>query len=305
MKQAGMRGLQLRRGIAAFLGSGLMILTAATGFAQEAPQRDVFFGETHVHTSWSFDAYIFGNTKTGPADAYRYAIGEAIEHPLGYKIQITHPLDWMGVTDHSEYIGTVRLANDPNSPISKLPIAEKLKVRDQADIQRIYLWLGYTVVDNKPIKELVDPQVAGTVWKEVVATADQFNKPGKFTAFCAYEWTSTPDNRNMHRNVFFKDCAKVPRCRSVPLTRKRPRILELDGHTAPGRQRAAGDRPQCEPERRHHVPDGGRFQGPADRRRVGRGTDAQRAAAGDQADQGQSETTRCSRRMTTSPTLKS
>ena len=73
---------------------------------------------------------------TGPADAYRYALGEHIDHPMGYKIKITQPLDWMGVTDHSEYVGTIRLANDPGSPISKLPIAEKLKVRDKADIQR-------------------------------------------------------------------------------------------------------------------------------------------------------------------------
>jgi hypothetical protein len=200
-----------RRGVMrAWLGAGLIALMAATAFAQETPQRDVFFGETHVHTSWSFDAYIFGNHITGPADAYKYALGEPIDHPVGYKIKITHPLDWMGVTDHSEYVGTIRLANDPNSPISKLPIAEKLKVRDRADIQRIYLWLGYTMVDNKPIKELVVPEVAGTVWKENVAIADEFNIPGKFTAFCSYEWTSTPDNRNLHRNVFFKDCKKVP-----------------------------------------------------------------------------------------------
>jgi Protein of unknown function (DUF3604) len=193
-----------RRGIMrALLGPGLVILTAAPTFAQETPQREVFFGETHVHTSWSFDAYIFGNHVTGPADAYKYALGEPIDHPLGYKIKITHPLDWMGVTDHSEYVGTIRLANDPNSPISKLPIAEKLKVRDAADIQRIYLWLTATMFDMKPVKELVSPEVAGTVWKDTVAIADEFNKPGKFTAFCSYEWTSTPDNWNLHRNVFF------------------------------------------------------------------------------------------------------
>jgi hypothetical protein len=132
-KGASMRFRRRRVG-GALLGGGLVILTAALAFAQEVPQREVFFGETHVHTSWSFDAYIFGNTKTGPADAYHYAIGEEIEHPMGYKIKITQPLDWMGVTDHSEYVGTVRLANDPSSAISKLPIAEKLKVKDKADI---------------------------------------------------------------------------------------------------------------------------------------------------------------------------
>jgi hypothetical protein len=64
-------------------------LTVAPACAQGTPQREVFFGETHVHTSWSFDAYIFGNTKTGPADAYRYAMGEEIDHPMGYKVKIT------------------------------------------------------------------------------------------------------------------------------------------------------------------------------------------------------------------------
>src|SRR5690348_13370916 len=93
--------------------------------AQERnPDRNAYFGETHVHTSWSFDAFIFGNHVTGPADAYKYFKGEPIKHPLGYEIKIVTPLDWAGVTDHSEYVGTVRLSNDPSSPISKLPIAK-------------------------------------------------------------------------------------------------------------------------------------------------------------------------------------
>src|SRR5262245_48934856 len=184
---------------------------AASALAQDStPDRKAFFGETHVHTSWSFDAYIFGNTMTGPADAYKYAKGGTIKHPLGYDIKITTPLDWMGVTDHSEYTGVVRLSNDPDSPLSKMPIADRLRVRDAADIQRIYLWLGDSMIKAKPIKELVQPDIAGTVWKSNNEAADQANEPGKFTAFCSYEWTSNPRFRNMHRNVFFKDCAKVP-----------------------------------------------------------------------------------------------
>src|SRR5262245_36980768 len=185
-------------------------LPATVAVAQGAPDRKAFFGETHVHTSWSFDAYIFGNHFTGPDDAYKYAKGQPIKHPMGYDIKITTPLDWMGVTDHSEYVGTVRLANEPGSAISKLPIAKELIVHTPADIQRIYLLLGTTMIEQKPIKELVSPEVAGSVWKQNNNFADKANEPGKFTAFCAYEWTSTPDNRNMHRNVFFKDCAKVP-----------------------------------------------------------------------------------------------
>ena len=194
----------------ALLGFAAFCSLVSHASAQGTPERNASFGETHVHTGWSFDAYIFGNTKTGPEEAYKYAIGQTIQHPLGYNIKITTPLDWMGVTDHSEYAGTVKLANTPGSAISKLPIAEKLKVRTAADVQRIYLWLGGTIVDKKPIKELVDPAVAGSVWKENNAIADRYNKPGKFTAFCSYEWTSTPDNKNMHRNVFFRACATVP-----------------------------------------------------------------------------------------------
>jgi len=195
---------------AAWVAISLLAISGTAVQAQDAPDRHAYFGETHVHTSWSFDAYIFGNEITGPADAYKYAKGEAIKHPLGYDVKITTPLDWMGVTDHSEYAGVVRLSNDPDSPISKLPIAEQLKVKDAADIQRIYLWLGTSMIKAQPIEALVKPEISDTVWKANNAAADAANEPGKFTAFCAYEWTSNPDFRNMHRNIFFRDCAKVP-----------------------------------------------------------------------------------------------
>ena len=114
-----------------------------TGVAQQRnPERNAYFGETHIHTSWSFDAYVFGNMKAGPEDTYKFAMGQPIDHPAGYKVKITRPLDFMAVTDHSEYAGTVSLANDPSSPISKLPIAEKLKVRSKEDIHARVLVSG-------------------------------------------------------------------------------------------------------------------------------------------------------------------
>lgn len=188
----------------------LWIPVAFSASAQGNSEREAYFGESHVHSSWSFDAFIFGNTKTTPADAYKYAKGEPIEHPMGYQIKITTPLDWMGVTDHSEYVGVVQIANDPSSALSKTPLGQKLIVHGPEDIQRIYLLLGGSMIDGKPFHELMKPDIAGTVWRRNNDIADQANEPGKFTAFCSYEWTSTPDNRNMHRNVFFKDCAKVP-----------------------------------------------------------------------------------------------
>ncbi len=209
---------RIRRRITA--ASLALALGAVTSFAQanppakpaaaKVPHRNPYFGETHLHTSWSFDAYVFGNRITGPAEAYEYAQGKAIKHPLGFMIKIETPLDWMGVTDHAEYAGVVRLANDPSSAISKLPVAESLKVRTPDNVARIYLMLGTTMIENKPIKSLVSPEVAGTVWQANNAAANAANKPGKFTAFCSYEWTSAPQARNMHRNVFFRDCAKLP-----------------------------------------------------------------------------------------------
>jgi hypothetical protein len=187
-----------------------LAIAPASAQQQPNPERNAYFGETHIHTSWSFDAYVFGNTVTGPEDAYKFALGQTIKHPAGYDIRITRPLDFMAVTDHSEYAGTVRLANDPNSDISKLPIADKLKVRSKEDIMKVYLFLGNSIMDKKPLTELTTPAVAGSVWKQVVATADKYYQPGKFTTFAAYEWSSTPDNRNMHRNIIFLNSKKVP-----------------------------------------------------------------------------------------------
>jgi Protein of unknown function (DUF3604) len=180
-------------------------------FAQTTPERNAYFGQTHQHTSWSLDAYILGNTLAGPDDSYKYAIGQPIKHPAAnYMVKIARPLDFQGVTDHSEYAGMLSLVNDPNSPISKLPIASKLRAKTPEEVQKVFQFLAGSIAKQEPIKELTDPKVAGTVWQQNNAIADKYNKPGKFTAFCSYEWTSMPNNQNMHRNVFFKDCAKVP-----------------------------------------------------------------------------------------------
>ena len=91
-----------------------VFLAVAPVLAQEKnPDRNAYFGETHLHTSWSLDAWVFGNRITGPDDAYKYAQGETIKHPLGYDIHIETPLDFMGVTDHSEYVGLTKQANTP------------------------------------------------------------------------------------------------------------------------------------------------------------------------------------------------
>ncbi|MGB0132247.1 DUF3604 domain-containing protein [Dokdonella sp.] len=183
-------------------------LASAPAFAQE---RNAYFGQTHQHTSWSLDAYLMGNTTTGPAQAYEYSMGETIKHPAGYNVKIKTPLDFQGVTDHSEYVGVMRLANDPSSAISKLPIAEKLRVTKDNPMVKVFQWMAGSLADGKPIESLLSPEIIESVWQNNTKIADKYNKPGKFTTFCSYEWTSMPQNQNMHRNVFFKSCNDLPK----------------------------------------------------------------------------------------------
>jgi len=195
------------------LALGIALGAPAWGIAAEPnPDRNAYFGEQHIHTSWSVDAWLFGNHTTGPKQALEYAQGKAIKHPLGYEIQIEQPLDWMGVTDHSEYVGVTKLANTPGSALSKLPEAQPLILTDPdnpADVEKVFLYL-VSLVSKPPIKAFMSPKVLGTIWKENVQIANEENKPGQFTAFCSYEFTSQFNLRNLHRNVYFRDCAKVP-----------------------------------------------------------------------------------------------
>src|SRR4029450_11958868 len=196
---------------AALLGAGILSIAAVPALAQRNPDRDAYFGETHVHTSWSLDAWLGGN-RTDAGDAYQYLQGETLTPPLRSDVKIHTPLDWAGVTDHSEYVGVIRLANDPSSPISKLPAAQPLimKADTPAEMERIFEYGVKVLMGGPPVKPLMSPEVAGTVWKQNIALADQANEPGKFTAVCSYEWTPMPNSMNLHRNIFFKDCAKVP-----------------------------------------------------------------------------------------------
>src|SRR5262245_40120552 len=195
-------------------GAGLLTLQAVPVLAQKNPLREAYFGETHVHTSWSLDAWLFGNRSTDPGDAYKYFKGEPIKHPAGFEIKIDTPLDFAGVTDHAEYGGVIKFANDPSSPVSKLPAAQPLKINPDKplaeEMQRIFVYGVRVLMGGPPIKALTSPAIAGNVWRATIEKAEQANVPGKFTAFCSYEWTSMPNNMNMHRNVFFKDCARVP-----------------------------------------------------------------------------------------------
>src|ERR1700746_70191 len=119
----------------------LLLGVASPARAQGGPARNAYFGETHVHTSWSLDAWLFGDRMTDPGDAYKYFKGETIKAPGGYDIKIATPLDFAGVHDHAKYVGLIRLANDPNSAVSKVPAAQPLILKNDSpeEVQRVFL----------------------------------------------------------------------------------------------------------------------------------------------------------------------
>jgi hypothetical protein len=214
--------------VKAILAAGVLGFAGSAALAQQRnPERDAYFGETHIHTSWSVDAWVMGNRLTGPDDALKYAQGQTIKHPLGYDIKIDTPLDFMGVTDHSEYVGVTREANTPGSFVSKLPEAQPMIMKDPnsgAEQNQVFSYL-LKLAASPPVKAFMDPKVTSTVWKANVKIADENNHPGKFTAFCSYEWTSMPGQRNLHRNIFFRACDKVPDYPFSALDSKRPTDL--------------------------------------------------------------------------------
>ena len=182
-------GIKPRRMAAVLLAAGLLTLSATQVFAQQKnPERNVYYGETHLHTSWSFDAYAFGDTQTGPAAFYQYATGKPTLHPGGYQVTITKPLDWGAVTEHAEYMGMIQEAMDPESPLRKnSPImARVLEDGVKADGLLAFKLLSATVAKGMAIKELSAPAVVAPVWKRIIDIADQYNKPGKFTTCLLY-----------------------------------------------------------------------------------------------------------------------
>ncbi|MBI1197952.1 MAG: DUF3604 domain-containing protein [Phenylobacterium sp.] len=173
------------------------------------PDRNAYFGDLHVHTYLSNDAYIF-NVRRTPEDAYRFAKGEPIGHAAGYQIRLTGgPLDFTAVTDHSEYMGVVREAGDPASPLSKLDFAKALVSSDREEIQKAFRAFGQAWRNGTLPEPFKDPAIRSRAWQEVQDAAARNYQPGKFTTFVGYEFTAGLTGRNLHRNVIFRS-AKVP-----------------------------------------------------------------------------------------------
>ena len=183
----------------------VLFLPMTTLQAAEKPEnREVLFGETHLHTVLSFDSYIFGNRNT-PDDAYRYAKGETIKHPAGFDMTLSEPLDFQSVTDHAIYLGMLPAMHDPKLDVSKHPISlEMRKAKSQQErigaFQKLFPYLNKS---DKP-DELVDENIMKSAWADIISAANRHNEPGRFSTLIGYEFTSGPEQQNLHRNVFFR-----------------------------------------------------------------------------------------------------
>jgi Protein of unknown function (DUF3604) len=169
------------------------------------PLREAYFGDLHVHTRFSSDAFIF-NTRATPDDAYRYAKGEGIQHAGGFELKLPEPLDFLAVTDHAEYLGVYSSFTDPAGPLSKTALAQRvLAATEPADIRATFQSMRQMRVSGELAKELEGWEpVHRTAWQEVMAAAERHNAPGEFTTFIGYEYTSAPESQNLHRNVIFR-----------------------------------------------------------------------------------------------------
>jgi len=174
------------------------------------PENIALFGELHVHTMNSPDAFMM-NVRVGPEQAYRFARGEAIEHVGGDKVQLSQPLDFIAVTDHSEYMGILPQLYDPDSELASLEVARALTSENETQRQEALLGVLMTMGAGKPIPSLVEPELRYGIWQEYVELAERFYRPGEFSTLVGYEWTSSGalDEVNLHRNVIFRS-SKVP-----------------------------------------------------------------------------------------------
>jgi hypothetical protein len=176
------------------------------------PLKECYFGDLHLHTSLSPDANMIGTTSL-PEDSYKYAMGEEVTY-MGQKIKRIAPLDFLAVTDHAEYLGVVAAIKDPNGPFAGTARNKLYSSKDQKDIAKSYADFMVGVVANKPNPELDKEDVIKSSWQRIIEAGGKYNKPGKFTTFVGYEWTSMPSDvnkhsQNLHRCVIFKG-EKVP-----------------------------------------------------------------------------------------------
>ena len=182
------------------------VITYSSYPEKNFPNR-VYFGDTHLHTSYSTDAGMIGN-RLGPDEAYRFARGEAVTSSTGLKTKLARPLDFLVISDHAENLGLATAIVESSPDLLSNPWGKEQHDlvrqggRDGA-IQAYDNWMAKMNARTDPFAS--NPGFARTMWNRLTAAAEQYNEPGRFTALIGFEWTSMVFGNNLHRNVVFRD----------------------------------------------------------------------------------------------------
>ncbi|MDF2233815.1 DUF3604 domain-containing protein [Albimonas sp. CAU 1670] len=169
-----------------------------------------FFGDTHLHTSFSMDAGAFG-ARLGPREAYRFARGEQVTSSTGQPVKLSRPLDFLVVADHSDNMGFFPALMSGKPDLLADPTGRRwydLIRSGQGNTAAMEVIVAFSH-DKFPKALLFDPGSLGykDAWQQTIDAAEEFNDPGTFTAFIGYEWTSNTDGNNLHRNIIYRDGA--------------------------------------------------------------------------------------------------
>lgn len=173
------------------------------------PLKEAYFGETHMHTQLSLDAYIGGNRFT-PDESLRFAQGEAIQmKKFGKSWQLKRPLDWAAVTDHAEYIGEAYSIIEPTADGYNGEAQKSIREVDNLE-EGLKLFIKYVVSNNRSSKPSHPDFYTGvnstmSAWEIMNEATEKNYKPGKFTTLHAFEWSGAPQGGNLHRNIIFRD----------------------------------------------------------------------------------------------------
>jgi Protein of unknown function (DUF3604) len=202
-------------------------------YAGSAIPARPLFGDTHLHTSFSMDAGAFG-ARVGPRDAYRFARGEEVTASSKQPVRLSRPLDFLVVSDHSDnmgffpdlFAGKPEVLADPTG--KKWYDMIQSGKGDDAAVEIIVAFSHGTF--PKELMYFPGTKAYESAWQQTIAAAEEYNEPGRFTAFIGYEWTSNTGGNNLHRNVIFRDDAKkasqvVPFTVYPPLGSDNPREL--------------------------------------------------------------------------------
>jgi hypothetical protein len=167
--------------------------------------KQVYFGDTHHHSSLSMDSGLVGN-RLGPDVSFRFARGEEMRTSHGARVKLNRPLDFLVVSDHAEYLGIAELLNSADPTLLASEAGQRWYAAMQAGGEAgwdMTIEIANEFTTGEPSYR--DPQTERTIWDRVIDVASQFNEPGKFTAFNGYEYTPAPGGNNLHRVVIFRD----------------------------------------------------------------------------------------------------